>query len=128
MAKLPFISIVDDDGSVRESLSSLTRSVGFAVAVYASAEEFLRSDDIDNTDCLVLDVWMPGMNGLELQRELGATHRQIPIVFLTAHSDEEARQRALKAGAVDYLFKPFSEKALLNAINAALKSKENGHG
>ncbi len=128
MAKLPFISIVDDDGSVRESLSSLTRSVGFAVAVYASAEEFLRSDHIDKTDCLILDIRMPGMNGLELQRELGATHRQIPIVFLTAHSDEEARQRALNAGAVDYLFKPFSEEALLNAINVALKSKGNGHG
>ncbi len=127
MAKLPLISVVDDDNSVRESLSSLMRSVGFAVAVFASAEEFLSSNHLCNTDCLILDVRMPGMNGFELQRELAATHHQVPVVFLTAHWDVEARQRALNAGAVDYLFKPFNEEALLNAIDAALKSKGNGH-
>jgi FixJ family two-component response regulator len=123
MAKLPLISVVDDDDSVRESLSSLMRSVGFEVAVFASAEEFLSSDHLRNTDCLILDVRMPGMNGFELQRELGATHHQVPVVFLTAHWDDEARQRALKAGAVDYLFKPCDDGALLNAIDAALKSQ-----
>jgi FixJ family two-component response regulator len=120
MAKLPLIAVVDDDDSVRESLRGLIRSVGFAVAVFASAEEFLSSDDLRNTDCLILDVRMPGMNGLDLQRQLGATDYQIPVIFVTAHGDEEARQRALNGGAVDYLLKPFSEEALLNAIDAAL--------
>jgi FixJ family two-component response regulator len=126
MPKLPLISVVDDDDSVRESLRGLIRSVGFAAAVFASAEEFLSSDDLRNTDCLILDVRMPGMNGLDLQRQLGATHSHIPVVFITAHGDEEARSRALKDGAVDYLLKPFSEEALLNAIDVALKSKGNG--
>src|SRR5678816_3175483 len=100
MPKLPLISVVDDDDSVRESLRGLIRSVGFAAAVFASAEEFLSSDDLRNTDCLILDVRMPGMNGLDLQRQLGATHSHIPVVFITAHGDEEARSRALKDGAV----------------------------
>jgi FixJ family two-component response regulator len=123
MANLPLISVVDDDDSVRESLQGLIRSVGFAVAVFASAEEFLSSDDLHNTDCLILDVRMPGMNGLDLQRQLRTTHHQIPVVFITAHGDEEARQRALNGGAVGYLLKPFSEEALLIAIAAALKFK-----
>jgi FixJ family two-component response regulator len=123
MANLPLISVVDDDDSVRESLQGLIRSVGFAVAVFASAEEFLSSDDLHNTDCLILDVRMPGMNGLDLQRQLRTTHHQIPVVFITAHGDEEARQRALSGGAVGYLLKPFSEEALLIAIAAALKFK-----
>src|SRR5262245_1357166 len=120
MAKLPLISVVDDDDSVRESLRGLIRSVGFAVAVFASADEFVSSDELRNTDCLILDVRMPGMNGLDLQRHLAATDHQIPVVFITGHGDEEARQRALNAGAVDYLLKPFSEEALLNAIDAVL--------
>jgi FixJ family two-component response regulator len=122
MANLPLISVVDDDDSVRESLRGLIRSVGFAVKVFASAEEFLNSDHLRNTDCLILDVRMPGMNGLELQRQLTATARKIPVIFITAHGDEEVRSRALNGGAVDYLLKPFSEEALLNAIDAALKS------
>ena len=122
MANLPLISVVDDDDSVRESLRGLIRSVGFAVKVFASAEEFLNSDHLRNTDCLILDVRMPGMNGLELQRQLAASDRKIPIIFITAHGDEEVRSRALNGGAVDYLLKPFSEEALLNAIDAALKS------
>ena len=128
MAKLPLISVVDDDESIRESLNGLIRSVGFVVAVFASVEEFLSSDDLRNTDCLILDVRMPGMNGLDLQRELGTNHHQIPVIFVTAHGDEVVRQRALSAGAVDYLFKPFSEEALLNAIVAALKSNCDGRG
>jgi len=122
MANLPLISVVDDDDSVRESLRGLIRSVGFAVKVFASAEEFLNSDHLRNTDCLILDVRMPGMNGLELQRQLAATDRKIPVIFITAHGDDEVRSRALNGGAVDYLLKPFSEEVLLNAIDAALKS------
>ena len=122
MANSPLISVVDDDDSVRESLGGLIRSVGFAVKVFASAEEFLNSDHLRNTDCLILDVRMPGMNGLELQRQLAATDRKIPVIFITAHGDDEVRSRALNGGAVDYLLKPFSEEALLNAIDAALKS------
>jgi len=122
MANSPLISVVDDDDSVRESLGGLIRSVGFAVKVFASAEEFLNSDHLRNTHCLILDVRMPGMNGLELQRQLAASDRKIPIIFITAHGDEEVRSRALNGGAVDYLLKPFSEEALLNAIDAALKS------
>jgi FixJ family two-component response regulator len=122
MSNLPLISVVDDDESVRESLQALVRSVGLGVMVFASAEEFLTSGRVPDTDCLILDVRMPGMNGLELQRQLAANHFAMPIIFITAHGDEESRQRALKSGAVDYLLKPFSEEALLNAIDAALKS------
>jgi FixJ family two-component response regulator len=123
MANSPLISVVDDDDSVRESLGGLIRSVGFAVKVFASAEEFLNSDHLGNTDCLILDVRMPGMNGLDLQRQLAASYCKIPVIFITAHGDEDVRSRALNGGAVDYLLKPFSEEALLNAIDAALKSK-----
>jgi FixJ family two-component response regulator len=123
MSNPPLISVVDDDESVRESLSGLIRSVGFGAKVFASAEEFLTSNRLLDTDCLILDVRMPGMNGLELQRRLAASHTSIPVIFITAHGDEEARVRALNGGAVEYLLKPFSEEALLSAIDAALKSK-----
>ena len=123
MSNLSLISVVDDDASVRESLRCLIRSVGFAVEVFASAEEFLKSDHLHKTRCLILDVRMPGMNGLELQRRLAASHREIPVIFITAHGDGAARSQALKDGAVDYLFKPFREEALLHAINAALNSR-----
>ncbi len=122
MVNSALISVVDDDDSVRESLGGLIRSVGFAVSVFASAEEFLNSDALRNTDCLILDVRMQGMNGLELQRQLGASHCKIPIIFITAQGDGEERSRALNGGAVEYLLKPFSEEALLKAIDAALKS------
>jgi len=122
MSNPPLISVVDDDESVRESLSGLIRSVGFGVMVFASAEEFLSSNRLLDTDCLILDVRMPGMNGLELQRRLATSHMSIPVIFITAHGDEEARVRALNGGAVEYLLKPFSEEALLRAIDAALKS------
>ena len=123
MSNLPLISVVDDDESVRESLSGLIRSVGFGVMVFASAEEFLGSNRLLDTDCLILDVRMPGMSGIDLQRQLAASHTSIPVIFITAHGDEEARVRALNGGAVDYLLKPFSEEALLKAIDNALKSK-----
>ncbi|SRR6266404_3263755 len=120
MDSLPLISVVDDDYSVRKSLYGLIRSVGFAVEVFASAEEFLSSDHLSDTRCLILDVRMPKMNGLELQRELAATHYEIPVVFITAHGDEAARSEAVRHCAVDYLLKPFSEDSLLKAIQAAL--------
>jgi FixJ family two-component response regulator len=121
MSNLSIISVVDDDDSVRESLRCLIRSFGFAVEAFASAEEFLKSDHFRDTRCLILDVRMPGMNGLELQRRLVASHCGIPLIFITAHGDGAARSQALKDGAVDYLLKPFTEEALLNAIHAALK-------
>jgi FixJ family two-component response regulator len=123
VAKLPVISIVDDDESVREALQGLMRSVGFSVNGFASAEEFLNSDRLRNTDCLILDVRLPGMNGLELQRQLANSHSEIPIIFITSYEDDEVRARALNTGAVDYLLKPFNDEDLLDAIGAALKSK-----
>ena len=121
MANPPLISVVDDDNSVRESLQSLMRSVGFAVKVFASAEEFLNCDHLRDTDCLILDVRMPGMSGIELQRHLVANHHEIPIIFITAHaSEEEVRSLAFRSGAVDYLAKPLSEEALLSAVQSAL--------
>ena len=124
MTQVPVISVVDDDDSVRESLQALIRSVGFQVKVFPSAEEFLHSEHLLNTDCLILDVRMPGMSGLELQGELKARHLEVPIIFMTAHeSDEEVRARALRNGAVEYLIKPVSETVLLNAMDSALGSK-----
>ncbi|HXM33556.1 MAG TPA: response regulator [Pyrinomonadaceae bacterium] len=120
MVSPPLISVIDDNDAVRESLKGLIRSVGFAVEVFPSAERFLSSDQLDDTQCLILDVRMPGMGGPELQRRLVRSNRDIPIIFITAHGNEAARSQALKDGAADYLFKPFSEQALLNAINAAL--------
>jgi len=120
------ISIIEDDDSVRESLQRLMRSVGFAVNVFASAEEFLNSDRLRYTDCLILDVRLPGMNGFDLQRHLANSHSEIPIIFITSHEDDELRARALNAGAVDYLLKPFNNEDLLDAIDEALKSKVDG--
>jgi FixJ family two-component response regulator len=121
MSNLSLISVVDDDTSVRESLQCLIRSFGFAVEAFASAEEFLKSGHLRDTRCLILDVRMPGMNGIELQRRLAAVHCDIPVIFITAHGDEAARSQALRDGAVCYLLKPFTEEALLNAIHVALK-------
>jgi FixJ family two-component response regulator len=120
----PLISVVDDDHSVRESLARLIRSVGFGVQVFGSAEEFLSAGCAREPDCLILDIRMPGMNGLELQRELSATDRDLPVIFITAHgSDDEVRSRAIGAGAVDYLLKPLKEEEVLKAIDTALNSK-----
>ncbi|MGC2538303.1 MAG: response regulator [Candidatus Sulfotelmatobacter sp.] len=123
----PLISVVDDDPSVRESLESLIRSVGFAVKVFASAEEFLNSPRVLETNCLILDVRLPGMDGIELHRHLLAKKWKVPVIFITAHASEEhLRAQALRSGAVGYLIKPFSEESLLDAIDAALDSKSNG--
>ena len=119
----PLLSVVDDDESVRESLPDLLREFGFAARAFASAEEFLLSDCVDQTRCLILDVAMPGMSGPELQHELKLRRREIPIVFITAQTDESIRPRLLEQGAVGFLLKPFSDTALLGAINAALRVK-----
>ena len=121
MVNRPLISVVDDDESVRESLPDLLWEFGFSVQAFSSAEEFLASDCVDQTRCLVLDIAMPGMTGPDLQRELRRRQQEIPIVFITAHADETIRLRLLKQGAVECLFKPFSETALLEALNAALQ-------
>ena len=116
----PLISVVDDDESVRESLPDLLREFGFAAEAFSSAEEFLASDRIGQTRCLILDIAMPGMSGPDLQQELMRRRQEIPIVFITAHADEAMRPRLLERGAVECLYKPFSEAALLEALNAAL--------
>jgi FixJ family two-component response regulator len=115
------VSVVDDDESVRESLPDLLREMGFAVQAFSSAEEFLASDFIGLTKCLILDIAMPGMSGPELQQELARRRQKIPIVFITAHKDETVRPRLIAGGAVECLFKPFSDTALLSALNAALR-------
>jgi FixJ family two-component response regulator len=118
------ICVVDDDYSVRESLARLIRSIGFDVQVFGSAEAFLSASPGCQPDCLILDIRMPGMNGLELQHELAAKGCNLPVIFITAHgSDEEVRARALEAGAVDYLLKPLREEEVLKAVDAALRSK-----
>jgi FixJ family two-component response regulator len=115
------VMIVDDDNSIRRAIRRLMKSFGFAVETFASAEEFLGSDRLEKTSCLILDVHMPGMNGLELQERLVASNSEIPIIFITAFTDERARLQALKAGAVGYLAKPFADDELLNCIHTALK-------
>jgi FixJ family two-component response regulator len=119
------ISIVDDHEPVREATASFIRSVGFRTKCFASAQQFLSSPHLHETDCLILDLQMPGMNGLELQRQLLNDKFQIPIIFVTAHGCPETRDEALRAGAIDFLSKPFSEEALLRAIQKALQVKKN---
>src|SRR5882724_261505 len=115
------ISIVDDDISVRRSTRRLLRSSGFRAEAFASAEEFLDSKSAAKTACLILDLRMPGMNGLELQRRLSQNGDRVPIIFLSAHASEEDERSALRSGAVQFLRKPISKEALLNAIRDALK-------
>lgn len=117
------VAVVDDDESVRESLPDLLRTFGFSAHVYSSAEEFLASDSAARTEFLVLDIAMPGMDGLALQRELKSRGREIPIVFITASRDEAVRTQALEEGAVAVLFKPFSDTALLDVLNAGLQAE-----
>jgi FixJ family two-component response regulator len=117
------VSVVDDDESVRESLPDLIRQFGFAAQAFSSAEAFLASGVLNQTSCLLLDIAMPGMSGTELQEELLRRRYAIPIVFVTATDDRTVRPRVIAQGAVDCLFKPFSETALLDAINAALGTR-----
>jgi CheY-like chemotaxis protein len=120
----PLVSVVDDDESVRESLPDLLKELGFAVRAFSAAEAFLGSDAVNETKCLILDIAMPGVSGPDLQRELKFRHQQIPIVFITARRDDTVRALMLEQGAVECLFKPFSEAALLDAIQLALKTPE----
>jgi FixJ family two-component response regulator len=123
MVDRPLVSVVDDDESVRESLPDLLREFGFAAETFASAEEFLASDRINETRCLILDVAMPGMSGPDLHRELLRRRQQIPTIFITAHGSEATRPQLVAQGAVDCLLKPFSDTALREAIDAALRAR-----
>jgi FixJ family two-component response regulator len=118
----PLVSVVDDDESVREALPDLVREFGFSARAFSSAKEFLNSDCVDETQCLILDVAMPGMSGPELQQELKRLGKSIPIVFITAQKDEIIRQRIIEQGAVACLLKPFSDTSLLEAVQTALKA------
>lgn len=113
------ISVVDDDESVRESLPDLLRELGFTASAFSSAEEFLAADGVSQTQCLILDISMPGMSGPELQQELANRKQEVPIIFITAPSNAAVRLRLLERGAVECLFKPFPESALVDALNAA---------
>jgi FixJ family two-component response regulator len=120
MNKRSLVSVVDDDESVRESLPDLLRQFGFAAEAFPSAEAFLASETLSDTRCLILDIAMPGMSGPDLQQELRRRRQEIPIVFITARSDDTIRPHLLAQGAIACLFKPFGEAALLDALNAAL--------
>jgi Response regulator len=119
----PLLSVVDDDESVRESLPDLLREFGFAARAFSSAREFLSSDYVDETRCLILDVAMPGMSGLDLLQELKHRGKEIPIIFITGQKDEDIRKQAFTQGAVKFLYKPFSDNVLLDAVNAALPTR-----
>jgi FixJ family two-component response regulator len=114
------VVVVDDDESVRESLPDLLKEFGFAVLAFSSAEEFLASGSIDRTNCLILDIAMPGMSGVDLQKELRNRGDKIPIIFITGQKDESVRKRILEQGAVDILLKPFSDTALREALSKAI--------
>jgi FixJ family two-component response regulator len=124
MAERSLVAVVDDDESVRESLPDLLRELGFAAQAFASAEAFLASEVVGETSCLLLDVAMPGMSGPDLQQELAHRRQTMPIVFITGHGDRALRPRLLAQGAVECLFKPFGEAALLAALDAALRTRE----
>ena len=119
------VAIVDDDESIREAIKTLLESMRLRVEDFSSADTFLNSARVENFDCLLLDVRMPGLNGLELQRRLIADNSRVPIVFITAHFREEDRAKAMAAGAVAFLSKPFSESELLTAIRSAFASRKN---
>jgi FixJ family two-component response regulator len=126
---MPIISIVDDDISIRKSLDRLIRSAGLKVLVFASAEQFLNSAQPLKADCLILDIQLPGMSGIELLHYLKTQKYKVPIIFITAHgSDEQARSEAASDWTVAYLIKPFSGEELLDAVNAALNWKPNNKG
>jgi FixJ family two-component response regulator len=121
MPSIPLISIVDDDDALRSALENLMRSAGLRAQGFSSAEAFLRSEQRHETGCLILDVRMPGMSGLELQRQMAVGNSHIPVIIITAYAADNRRNQALEAGAAAFLYKPFQEGELLNAIDAALK-------
>jgi FixJ family two-component response regulator len=120
--KTKLVAIVDDDDSMRSALQGLLKAIGLPAQAFASAEEFLNSGQQHETACLIADIRMPGMSGLELQARLNAEHCRIPTIFITAHGDTKMRMQALRAGAVEFLAKPFEDEALLESVRAALES------
>jgi FixJ family two-component response regulator len=122
-SKRPLLSVVDDDEMLRESLPELLREFGFAARAFSSGQEFLSSNYVDETRCLILDVAMPEMSGLDLQQELKRRGQAIPIIFISGQKDEDIRKQSLRQGAVKFLYKPFSDSDLLEAVNAALDGK-----
>ena len=126
LSKLPLVAIIDDDASVRATTDSLVRSLGYSVYTFASAEEFLRSNRLDDLSCVIADVQMPGMSGVELQALLITQVNHVPFIFITAFPDERVRAQALRAGAICYLTKPFGEDSLIQGLQAALKKHGGG--
>ena len=122
MAKVPMISIIDDDDAVREATKGLVRSLGYRVSTFSSAEEFLQSDRVNDTSCLITDLHMPGLSGIELQNRLIADGHSMPIIFITAFPDDGVRTRAMKAGAICFMSKPFSDDHLIGCLDRALKA------
>jgi FixJ family two-component response regulator len=118
-----FVAIVDDDESIRAALQGFMKEAGLPAQAFASAEEFLGSGDLSQVGCLVADIRMPGMSGLELQARLSADRHRMPIVFITAHGDESMKMQALRAGAVEFLAKPFDEEVLLDCVRAAMENR-----
>ncbi len=125
MAKVPIISIIDDDESVREATKSLIRSLGYHTATFASAEEYLQSDGAQWSSCVITDLHMPGMSGVDLQERLIADGNRTPMILMTAYFDESIRARALRAGAFGFLRKPYDEKYLIECLDVALKSRSS---
>src|SRR3977135_1248750 len=121
-SKTKLVAVVDDDDLMRSALQGLLKAVGFGARAFASAEECLTSGQHRETACLIADIRMPGMSGLELQAQLNAEHCRIPTIFITAHGDEKMRMRALRAGAVEFMAKPFDDEVLLESVRAALES------
>jgi FixJ family two-component response regulator len=121
-AKAKMVTIVDDDELMRSALQGMLKSVGLPSQAFASAEEFLKSGEYQNTGCLIADIRMPGMSGLELQAKLNAEQCRIPTIFITAHGDTKMRMQALRAGAVEFLAKPFDDEVLLESVRAALEN------
>jgi FixJ family two-component response regulator len=127
LSKVPMISIVDDDESVREATKGLVRSLGYGAFTFASAEEFLNSDHVDETSCVITDLQMPGLSGVELQKTLIAEGRRLPVIFITAYPDERTRRRVLEAGAIGFLSKPFSDENLVHCLDTALANYSPGN-
>jgi FixJ family two-component response regulator len=125
LLKAPVISIVDDDKSVREGLQRLMLSLGYVAATFASAEEYLQSDRMRDTSCLITDIKMPGMSGVEMQNRLIADGHRTPVIFVTAFPEEKIRERVLEAGALGFLSKPFNENCLIACLEKALKSDDS---
>jgi FixJ family two-component response regulator len=119
--KPELVAIIDDNELFRKALEGLMKSVGFPVLAFSHAEEFLASERKQETACLIVDIRLPGMSGLELQLKLNAEHYRVPTIFITAHGDEAVRMQALRAGAVEFLTKPFDDEALLESVRAALE-------